>query len=173
MAIIDMPSIVDVGHSHSTYSLANLAQPTSTYLGSTRGLGFGGESLAVADTAFAALNRNFSERRLQAAAAFPQAEAIAKEQPMATPSRRLIQVFIADPDEKVPLEQSLLYTGEQKLTDLTDQELFFEIDIKSILSTHNSKRTKIIDKTIKDRTQHLEPVKVRDLKMVVVNVATF
>ena len=89
------------------------------------------------------------------------------------PSRRLVQVFIADPDENVPLEQSMLYSGQQKLTDATDQELFFEIDMKTILEIHNEKRIKLVNKKVKERTEYLEPAKIRDLKMVVVNVATF
>lgn len=88
-------------------------------------------------------------------------------------ARRIVQVYIADPSDAVPLADAILYTGEQKMTDLTDQELFFEIDIKSILEAHNAKRTKVIDKKIKDRTEYLEPAKVRDLKMVVVTVASF
>ncbi len=88
-------------------------------------------------------------------------------------SRRLVQVFIADPEENVPLERSLLYSGEQKLTDATDQELFFEIDIKSVLEKHNEVRIKFVNKKVKERTEYLEPAKIRDLKMVVVNVATF
>lgn len=87
--------------------------------------------------------------------------------------RRLVQVFIADPNENVPLDQSLLYSGEQKLTDATDQELFFEIDIKGILENHNEKRAKMVDKKVKERVEYLEPAKIRDLKMVVVNVAGF
>jgi hypothetical protein len=94
-----------------------------------------------------------------------------KEKPM--PARRIVQVYIADPSEAVPLEQAILYTGKQQMTDLTDQELFFEIDIRDLLAEHNEKRTKIIDKKVKDRTEYLEPVKVRDLKMVVVTVASF
>ena len=88
-------------------------------------------------------------------------------------SRRLVQVFIADPDESVPLEQSMLYSGDQKLTDATDQELFFEIDMKSALEKHNAERIKLVNKKVKERTEYLEPAKIRDLKMVVVNVATF
>jgi hypothetical protein len=95
-----------------------------------------------------------------------------KELPVMT-ARRLVQVFIADPDENVPLDQSMLYSGEQKLTDATDQELFFEIDIKSAIERHNADRIKIINKKVKERTEYLEPAKIRDLKMVVVNVATF
>ena len=93
--------------------------------------------------------------------------------PMAQTQRRLIQVFIADPDENVPLDQCLLYTGEQKLTDLTDQELFFEVDVKSILDAHNQKRIALVNKAVKERTEHLEPARVRDLKMTVVTIAQF
>lgn len=89
------------------------------------------------------------------------------------PTRRLVQVFIADPDENVPLAQSMLYQGEQKLTDATDQELFFEIDIKTAIDKHNAERVKIINKKVKERTEYLEPAKIRDLKMVVVTVANF
>jgi hypothetical protein len=85
--------------------------------------------------------------------------------------RRVVQVFIADPNENIPLDDCLLYKGEEKLTDATDQELFFELDIKNLLEKHNLTRTKVVDKKVKDRTEYLEPAKVRDLKMVVVTVA--
>lgn len=88
-------------------------------------------------------------------------------------TRRLIQVLIADPNENVPLDMCLLHKGEQKLTDLTDQELFFEIDIKTILDAHNEKRVLLVDKKVKERTEHLEPARIRDLKMTVVTVAQF
>jgi hypothetical protein len=87
--------------------------------------------------------------------------------------RRIVQVFIADTDENVPLEKSVIYTGQQKLTDSTDQELFFEIDIKTLLDNHNAYRVTLINKKVKERTENLDPVKIRDLKMVVVNVAEF
>ena len=54
-----------------------------------------------------------------------------------------------------------------------DQELFFEIDINSILKAHNEKRIKIVNKDIKDRTEYLEPARIRDLTMTVVTVASF
>lgn len=90
--------------------------------------------------------------------------------------RRLIQVFIVDPDEDLPIKDALLYQGKQKLTDLTDQELFFEIDIKSIMDDHNKKRAKTEDKDMMKATgkkSYLEPVRIRDLKMTVVEVAVF
>jgi len=95
-----------------------------------------------------------------------------KETPVMT-SRRIVQVFVADTDENVPLDKCVIYSGEQKLTDLTDQELFFEIDIKSLLNAHNAERVKLVDKRVKERTEHLEPARIRDLKMTVVTVATF
>jgi hypothetical protein len=107
--------------------------------------------------------------------AFAQAQSNTQPapEPEDTVTRRLVQVFIADSDENVPLVDSLLYSGEQKLTDLTDQELYFEIDIKTILDTHNAKRAKIVNKQVRERTEYLEPARIRDLKMVVVNIATF
>ena len=96
-----------------------------------------------------------------------------KKDDTAMTTRRLVQVFIADPDENVPLESALLYKGEPKFTDATDQELFFEIDINSILKTYNEKRVTVVNKKVKERTEMLEPAKIRDLKMVVVKIAEF
>lgn len=90
--------------------------------------------------------------------------------------RRLVQVFIVDPDDDLPLEDALLYQGEQKLTDLTDQELFFEIEIKKIMDVHNKKRAKTLDKDtmkVTGKESFLDPVRIRDLKMTVVEVAVF
>lgn len=96
-----------------------------------------------------------------------------EEKEMANPTTRLVQVFIADPDENVPLDKRILYKGDQKVTDLTDQELFFDIGIGPILETHNKLRATLINKKIKERTEYLEPARIRDLKMVVVSIASF
>ena len=88
-------------------------------------------------------------------------------------ARRLVKVVIVDPNENIALDDCVLYSGDEKLTDATDQELFFEIDIKNLLEKHNEKRVKVIDKKVKERTEYLEPAKIRDLKMVVVNIASF
>jgi hypothetical protein len=100
---------------------------------------------------------------------------ILEEQSMAEVKspRRYVQVIIADVNENIPLDQCLLYKGEPKLTDATDQELYFEIDVKNLLDKHNEKRIKYHDKKVKERTEFLEPAKIRDLKMVVVNIAQF
>lgn len=92
---------------------------------------------------------------------------------MAIIPHRLVQVFIADTNEHVPLDDCLLYRGEQQMTDLTDQELFYELPIKDLLDAHNAKRITMVDKSVKERVQHLKPARIRDLKMVVVNIAQF
>lgn len=90
--------------------------------------------------------------------------------------RRIVQIFIADPDERVALADSLLYQSEKPfLTDLTDQELFFEVPIKELLDKHNAKRLLTEDKKALQTTvvKHLEPIRVRDLRMTIVTVAEF
>lgn len=90
--------------------------------------------------------------------------------------KRVVKVFVADPDPKVPADKSLLYTGTEHVTDLTDQELFFEVDIKPLLEKHNTERAKLVDKeasTKFGKEVFLEPVKIRDLRMTVVVVAAF
>jgi hypothetical protein len=59
----------------------------------------------------------------------------------------------------------------QKVRDEVAQ--IFEVDVRGLLEAHNEKRVKLVNKSIKDRTEHLEPARVRDLKMTVVTVAQF
>lgn len=103
----------------------------------------------------------------------PEQVFIAPKKESVMSDRRYVRVLVVDPNENIPLDQCMLYAGEEKLTDLTDEELFFELEIKTLLAAHNAKRVKVIDKKVKERTEHLEPAKVRDLKMVVVTVAKF
>lgn len=89
---------------------------------------------------------------------------------------RIVKVLIVDPDKNVPLKDSFLHKGEDELTDLNDQELFFELDIKSLLTKHNEKRSQMLDKSATEKLGKdvkLEPARVRDLRMIVVTVAEF
>ena len=89
---------------------------------------------------------------------------------------RIVKVFIADPSESLPLDKRVIYTGEEKLTDLTDQELFFEVEINALLKAHNDFRVTVNDKVQTEkfgREIKLEPARIRDLKMVVVTIAQF
>ncbi len=149
-ANVDMPAISASSYASTDFTLGNIAFAPVAQGGLGGGLGAQGRMIISPPVQTAIIKK--------------------KEKPV---TRRLVQVFIADPDDNVPLNQSLLYSGTQKLTDATDQELFFEIDIKAILDNYNDERVKIINKKVKERTEYLEPVKIRDLRMVVVNVATF
>jgi hypothetical protein len=101
------------------------------------------------------------------------ANPLPKEAKMAIYTRRLVQVFIADTDDNVPLAQCLLHSGTPKLTDLTDQELFYEVDVKTLLDNHNDGRVKLVNKAVKERVEYLETARIRDLKMTVVTIAQF
>lgn len=89
---------------------------------------------------------------------------------------RIVKVFIADPNENLALDKRVIYSGEEKLTDSTDQELFFEVPIGDLLATQNALRATTVDKKASDKSGReifLEPARIRDLKMVVVTIAQF
>lgn len=159
MSIRELPSI---GSSSYTTSAIGLAS-------------FGSDAIDAAGAAMPrrmspADDKNFWAKTMTN---HPQMKPEEKEFPMAVNTRRLVQIVIADPDPKMPLNDSLLYKGDEMMTDLTNEELFYELDIKGLLAAHNAKRVTVVDKTVKDRTKNLEPTRVRELKMVVVEIAKF
>lgn len=93
-----------------------------------------------------------------------------------THMNRIVQIYIADTYDSIPLDKRLLYEGKPFFTDLTDQELFFTLDVNGILKKHNEYRVTVLDKRMLGRPDlagtKLEPARVRDLKMVVVTVVT-
>lgn len=96
-----------------------------------------------------------------------------KENQMAT---RIVRVIIADPNENIPLDQRVLFMSNEMTTDMTDEELYFDVNPAAKLAAHNEKRVKMLDKKASDRANKevfLEPARIRDLKMIVVNIATF
>jgi len=102
-----------------------------------------------------------------------EAQSIPKEIYM---TKRLVRVFLVDPNESVPLDSSMLYKSDEKLTDLTDQELFFEIPVQELLTKHNALRATLIDKAASKRSNKdvlLEPAKIRDLTMTVLVLETW
>jgi hypothetical protein len=102
-----------------------------------------------------------------------------QNQGVQTVGRRLVQVFIIDPDERMPLDESILHqSNDPFLTDLTDQEIFYGLHIAEMLSGHNERRAETLDKKATNQNHHgenvyLEPIRVRDLRMVVVTMANF
>lgn len=102
-----------------------------------------------------------------------QAQKVLKENPV---SLRLVKVVIADTNENLALADRILHKGEEIATDLTDQELYFDLDLKEMLKQHNSLRARTLDKKASEKAGKdvfLEPVRIRDLKMSVVTIASF
>jgi hypothetical protein len=136
---------------------------------------------AINDGGLAALNHEMQQRRMMELIngkpgnqLQPVPQPIAKEQQKM--ASRIVKVFMADTDENVPAEKRILYVGEEKFTDSTDQELFFEIPVQDILTKHNAYRLTLTDKKASAKAGKdvmLEPLRIRDLRMVVVNVAQF
>ena len=89
---------------------------------------------------------------------------------------RVVRVFIADTNTNIPVDKRILYEVKEITTDLTDQELFFEIDINNILKKHNKFRSTVLNEDLSDSTGKdikLKNTKIRDLFMTVVNIASF
>jgi hypothetical protein len=163
----DMPQFAASNYTNSAYGLSDLM------IGSAAMQGFvpNTETSAQSKDYFIDAVREHTAARRVSALATPTTTQEPK--PMAKVSRRLVKVIVMDPNENIPLDKCILHSGEEKLTDLDDQELFFELDIKALLAAHNEERVKIADKKVKERVEHLEPARIRDLKMVVVTVAQF
>lgn len=119
-------------------------------------------------------NLLMATRRVQPAVTKEDFNALFKEEEeVPNDLRRLVRVIIMDPDPRVPLEKCKLHDSGEFMTDLTDQELFYDIDLGAKLKAHNDYRVSLVDKTVKERTDWLEPVRIRDLCMSVTTVATF
>lgn len=104
------------------------------------------------------------------------AKPVLEEKPMAAVKFRLVRVFIVDADDNVPLNKRILKMSEEQLTDATDQELFMSLNLTPVLEEHNANRVKMLDKAASKaagKDIFLEPIRIRDLKMVVTSIAEF
>jgi hypothetical protein len=86
-------------------------------------------------------------------------------------ARRLVRILIVDPAPTLPLDKAVIYNGTEFVTDMDDQELFFDIQIMDLLKKHNEERVNYPEK--KGSKEKLEPARIRDLKMNVVTIASF
>jgi hypothetical protein len=172
---MELPQMAEASHSHTIYSGADFG----TAIGGVNAVMSAPHSHTVAE--HIAWNEMIDHRAnaLRAHRRHSVFQQIASPEqgeitmPAAPNQRRYVRIIVVDPDPNVPLDQCLLHSGAEKLTDLTDQELFYDLDMRTMLEEHNSKRVKLQDKTVKERTQMLEPARIRDLKMTVVTIAQF
>src|SRR5262249_40185329 len=140
VANVDLPTFVDAGHSHTLYGLNTTGGLVATSTTEGRFPSTWDAMPTFSDGQDWRTDRALSnERRIQK---IFTCQPHPKKDPPGTPtpapsSRRIVRVVIIDPDDNVPLNDSILFKGEEKYTDLTDQELFFEVDIKNLLEAHN------------------------------------
>jgi hypothetical protein len=163
----EMPTLASASYQSSALDTTRLLAPMGIV---QQGQRFGVDPGVWQDIDAIELERQRKMLNLPRAAAILKETATIKETPM--PNARIVKVFIADTDENVPLDRRLLYKGDEQFTDLTDQELFFEIPVSTMLVEHN-KRRQTLTKRVGEKDVPLEPIRIRDLKRVVVNVASF
>lgn len=167
MATGDLPKMFTSSRDTSSYTTANLmggvgaAVPTASIFA---------QRVSGAATAWP---DHYGEQDVEAKVFTKTITEPEKAKMAAKNQRRMVQVFIMDPDPAVPLNDAMVYRGDQHLTEATDQELFFELPMKQLLDEHNARRSKVINKKVLDRTEYLEPTRIGNLSMVVVNVAVF
>lgn len=87
--------------------------------------------------------------------------------------RRIVDIYIVDTNESVPLESAILYNSEGIFTEQTDQELYLSLDVMGLLTIHNEKRVTFEDKDSLKPNAKLPPARISDLNMVVSERAVF
>ena len=91
-------------------------------------------------------------------------------------TRRIVNIYIVDPDKAVPMDKALLYSRENLLTEDEDQDLLFNLDVKDIVTKHNSVRVTILDEEKTDKrgsNVYLQEVRPSELTMKIVTLAQF
>ena len=80
------------------------------------------------------------------------------------PVRRLVQIYVVDPDEDVEAERSVVLGTDRFMTDKSNLDLYItELNLKLHIETHNEWR----------KSKDLEEITIDDLHIKVVNLATF
>lgn len=81
--------------------------------------------------------------------------------------RRIVEIFITDPNQWVPLDHAVIYHAERFASDKPDSELFMAIPIVELTAEYNKKRVTFQDKSFRESDVFLEEIKPRDLRFVV------
>lgn len=167
----ELPTISSGTHTHSTYS----AGANGEWVGRVPdvGAGINWNNISVENAKPGILIHDGCFGNVPNFQALAAKVIQGQEQKMTT---RLVRVFVIDPNDSLPLENRMLYRGTEKLTDLNDQELFFELPVNDFLTKHNELRAKTADRVKSaqfGKEVWLEPARIRDLRMTVLVVAQF
>lgn len=82
-------------------------------------------------------------------------------------SRRIVEIYITDPDPSVPIDKAVLYHADRFATELVDSELFMRVGITDLLDKHNAVRATTRDKRYAESEVFLEPVTGKELRYTV------
>jgi hypothetical protein len=100
-----------------------------------------------------------------------------EEEDMKKRALRVVQIFIADRHPDVPLESAIIYSSPKPFaTDMTNQELYFTINIMELLKEHNEFRVELKDREATKRAGKevmLEEIRISDLDMQVTAFTEF
>ena len=88
-------------------------------------------------------------------------------------NRRIVNIYIVDADTNVPSERALIYKKENIFTDATDQELLFDMNIPELLKEYNRFRVTVRDNSFKQEQIMLEPARIGDLQLRIVEICKF
>lgn len=85
-------------------------------------------------------------------------------------NRRIVQLIAVDTNINVPIERSVIYTGEDVLTDKSDAELILDMDMLKLLPAYNEYRVRVVDRDRSEtsgRDIFLEPLKIDNVQFLV------
>lgn len=174
MAIGDMPKFQNLGASSSSYSAGALG------VGSGTGMQMlGGGNLNWHEADATASDTGVWKQNIIAAQALigaTQDRRVTVSKPQIdskTTKLRVVRVFLVDPDDRLPVDKRILYKSDEMITDATDQELFFGIDVKNLIDAHNKMRAKTEWEHRGKSKTGLKEIRIRDLVMSVTTLAEF
>lgn len=68
-----------------------------------------------------------------------------KEEKSTMGNRRIVNITVIDKDSNVSIEDAILYHETHVPTDMTDEEIWFDIKLDALIKKHNNKRFSIKD----------------------------
>jgi len=96
------------------------------------------------------------------------------EEPMT--DLRIVSIYVVDPDENLEPKDALVHIKENFMTDLTNEDILVDLELKEALANHNTKRIKIVDEDRSDdrgKEVMLKTVKIKDLIIKINTLQTF
>lgn len=90
--------------------------------------------------------------------------------------RKLVQVYVVDPDVRVPDEKAVLYESKEFVTIETEDEIRDGLDLKGMLKKHNEVRVKILDEVRTDESDRdifLRKIRIKDISIQILDILTF